>query len=121
MVSEVVDDSEQDSPADDEPPEAEEVPAQASSSEVSAPASRSEVPPAAQPATPTAEPVPRRSNRENRGVPPSYMADMLMLATMESSDSEPKTYKQAMKLPEFGKWLEARAAEVASLVENQVF
>ena len=49
------------------------------------------------------------------------MADMLMLATMASSDSDPKTYKQAMKLPDSGKWLEACAAEVASLVENQVF
>ena len=49
------------------------------------------------------------------------MADMLMLATMESSDSDPKTYKQAMKLPDTGKWLEACAVEVASLVENQMF
>ena len=49
------------------------------------------------------------------------MADMVMLATMESSDSDPKTYKQAMKLPDSRKWLEACAAEVASLVENQVF
>ena len=49
------------------------------------------------------------------------MADMLMMATMESSDSDPKTYKQAMKLPDSGTWLVACAAEVASLVENQVF
>ena len=46
------------------------------------------------------------------------MTDMLMLATMESSDSDLKTYKQAMKLPDSGKWLEACAAKVASLVEN---
>ena len=49
------------------------------------------------------------------------MADMPMMATMESSDSDPKTYKQAMKLPDSGKWLEACAAEVSSVVENQVF
>ena len=102
-VSEVVDESEQGSPAVDDTLEAEEVLAQATSSEVPVPVSGSEVPPKVQPAAPAPAPVPRRSNRENRGVPPSYMADMLMLATMESSDSDPKTYKQAMKLLDSGK------------------
>ena len=49
------------------------------------------------------------------------MADMLMVATLETSDSDPKTYKQAMRLPDATSWLEACAAEVASLVENKVF
>ena len=44
-----------------------------------------------------------------------------MLATLESSADDPKTYKQAMKSPEREKWVEACAAEVASLVENKVF
>ena len=49
------------------------------------------------------------------------MEDMLMLATMESSADDPKTFKQAMKSIDSEKWLEACAAEVASLVENKVF
>ena len=48
------------------------------------------------------------------------MADMLMAATLEISDSDPKTYKQAVNLPDSAKWVEACAAEVASLVENNV-
>ena len=46
---------------------------------------------------------------------------MLMLAAMESSADDPKTYKQAMKALDSAKWVEACAAEVASLVENKVF
>ena len=46
---------------------------------------------------------------------------MLMVATLETSDSDPKTYKQAMRLPDADKWLDACAAKVASLVENKVF
>ena len=46
---------------------------------------------------------------------------MLMLAAMESSANDPKTYKQAMKALDSAKWVEACAAEVASLVENKVF
>ena len=49
------------------------------------------------------------------------MADMLMDETMEKSDEDPTTYKQAMKLPDAAHWVEACAAEVASLVENGVF
>ena len=49
------------------------------------------------------------------------MADMLMAATLELTDEDPKTYKQAMKLPHAAAWVEACAAEVASLVENKVF
>ena len=41
---------------------------------------------------------PRRSTRENRGVPPPRMANMLMAATLETSDSDPKTYKQALAM-----------------------
>ena len=44
-----------------------------------------------------------------------------MLATMEGSADDPKTFKQAMKSPDSERWLEACAAEVASLVENKVF
>ena len=46
---------------------------------------------------------------------------MLMLATMESSADDPKNFKQAMKSLDSEKWVEACAAEVASLVENNVF
>ena len=76
---------------------------------------------------PTAIPVPppvqglRRSQRENRGVPPSHMADMLMAATLATTDNDPTTYKQALKLPDAAQWVEACAAEVASLVENKVY
>lgn len=49
------------------------------------------------------------------------MADMLMAATLAVSDDDPKTYKQAMKLPDAAEWVEACAAEVASLVENGVY
>ena len=49
------------------------------------------------------------------------MADMLMVATLEVSDADPKTYKQPIKLPDAAKWVAACAAEVASLVENKVF
>ena len=63
----------------------------------------------------------RRSTRANRGVPSAKMADMLMVATLETSNADPKTYKQAMRLPDADKWLEACAAEVASLVENKVY
>ena len=44
------------------------------------------------------------------------MEDMLMLATMDSFADD--TTKQAMKSPASEKWVEACAAEVASLVEN---
>ena len=49
------------------------------------------------------------------------MADMLMVVTLEISDDEPKTYKQAMKLPDAKKWQEACTAGVVSPVENEVF
>ena len=49
------------------------------------------------------------------------MADMLMGATLEIYDSDPRTYKQAMKLRDAAKRVEACAAKVASLVENKVF
>ena len=49
------------------------------------------------------------------------MADMLMAATLVVTDADPKTYKQAMNLPDAAAWVEACAAEVASSVENKVF
>ena len=49
------------------------------------------------------------------------MAGMLMVATVETSESDPKTYKRAMRSPDSAKWVEACAAEVASLVENKVY
>ena len=49
------------------------------------------------------------------------MADMLMAATLELSDTDPKSYKQAMKLPNAVKWMKACVAKVASLIENKVF
>ena len=98
-----------------------EVPALGAPAEVPAPAPAPEDPPAAAPPAPPAAPTLRRSSRESRGVPSRYMADMIMLATMESSADDPKTFKQAMKSPESEKWVEACAAEVASLVENKVF
>ena len=47
------------------------------------------------------------------------MEDMLMLATMDRSADD--TTKQAMKSPASEKWVEACAAEVASLVEIAMF
>ena len=44
-----------------------------------------------------------------------------MFATSEISDTDPKTYKQAMKLPDSAKWVEACAPEVASMVDDIVF
>ena len=41
---------------------------------------------------------PRRSSRENRGVSPVRMADMLIEAPLEGSDADPMTSKQAMDL-----------------------
>ena len=46
---------------------------------------------------------------------------MLVVATLETCDTDPKTYKQAMRLLNAPSWLEACAAEVASLVENKVY
>lgn len=66
------------------------------------------------------EVVLRRSLRENRGVPPIRMKDMLMLA-VELDAADPKTFKQAMRLPDANLWRGACAAEVASLRENNVF
>lgn len=48
------------------------------------------------------------------------MADMLI--AMESiSDTDPQTYKEAMKLPDREQWLDVCAAEVQSLKDNEVF
>ena len=66
-------------------------------------------------------PGPRRSTRENRGVPLTRTADMLMAATLEISDTNPKTYKQVLRLPNAAKWVGACAGEVAFLVKNKVF
>ena len=61
-------------------------------------------------AVPAAPEVPlRRSSRENRGVPPIRMQDMLMVA-MEMNDDDPKTYKKAMKLPDADLWRDTCAA-----------
>ena len=49
------------------------------------------------------------------------MADMLMAVDLEGSDEDPKTYKQAMRLPDVAKWVAACGAEVASLIENGVY
>ena len=126
-VSEVVDSSGTDGPADAEsaPP----APGEGGPDPAPAPGARGPAPaptPGAGGIAPAPAPAPlaaptRRSARVNRGVPPSRMADMLMLAAMETSDDDPKTYKQAMKLPDSAQWVEACAAEVASLVENKVF
>ena len=121
-VSEVVDNSpEEDIPADADSalPPADQVP-------TSPPASLAAAVQAAMPPT-VPQPVPsahlglRRNNREYQGVPPQRMADMLMAATLKTSDMDPNTYKKAMKLLDSAKWLEACAAKVASLVDNRVF
>ena len=39
----------------------------------------------------------------------------------ETAPDDPKTYKQAMKLPDGEKWKKACVAEVESLIENKVF
>ena len=59
--------------------------------------------------------------RANRGVPSARIGDMLMVATLETSDTDPKTYKQAMRLPDATSWLEACAAGVAFVLENTVY
>ena len=126
-------------PAAESPPESEvvdsspeeNIPADADSTltRAAAPAPATIPSPAAMPtpaptpplASETSAEGPRRSMRANRGVPSARMADMLMVATLETSEADPKTYKQAMRLPDAVKWVEACAAEVASLVENKVF
>ena len=120
-LTEVIDTSASTSPADSEsaPDICDSVPAS------EAPPALAQQPATMPPAVPApahpAGPAPRRSTRANRGVPPAYMADMIMIATMESPASEPQTYKQAMKLPDSAQWLAACKAEVASLVDNKVF
>ena len=56
----------------------------------------------------------RRSTRENRGVPPIRMQDMLMVA-MEMNDDDPKTYKKAMKLSDADLGRDACVTEISSL------
>ena len=93
----------------------------------SAPASTTSLASKIRPTSPTSTLAPqedqglRRSTRQNRGVPPTRMADMLMAANPEIREDDPKTYKQAMKLPDAAKWKGAHVAKVASLVEKKVF
>lgn len=67
------------------------------------------------------QPVLRRSTRANKGVPLSYMANMLMLATMETSAEDAETYNQGMKRHDREKWLGACATQVESMEENNVY
>ena len=66
---------------------------------------------------------PRRSNRSNRGVPlpPLRLTQIMVAAIAESAADEPKTFKQAMKLPDAKSWREAMVAEVHPLIENKVY
>ena len=70
---------------------------------------------------PKATPEPRRSSRTNWGVPPLRLAEMLLAATEESGEDDPKTFKQAMKRSVGELSQEACKAKVDSLVENKVF
>lgn len=63
----------------------------------------------------------QRSERTNRGVPPSRVADLLLAAMAEPAPDDPKTFKQAMKQPDAAEWTTACESEVATLVENKVF
>ena len=64
---------------------------------------------------------PRRSSRTNRGVPPLRLAEIMLAALEDSAPDDPKTFKQAMQSTDAAKWTEACAAEVASLIENNVY
>ena len=63
----------------------------------------------------------RRSERTNRGAPHLRLAEIMMAAMEESAADDPKTYKQAMKLPDAQEWKDACVAEVASLIENKAY
>ena len=60
--------------------------------------------PASQQAVPLvvpAQPIsPRHSNRSNRGVPPLRLVEVMVAAIDDTAVDEPKTFKQAMKLPD---------------------
>ena len=65
--------------------------------------------------------VPRVSARENRGVPPLRLIEV-MAASPEANDGEaPGNYGEALQGPEGQGWKEAFDAEVKSLKDNKVY
>ena len=54
-------------------------------------------------------------------MPPLRLAKIMVAAIDESAADEPKTFKQAMKLPDAKSRREAMVAEVDSLIENKVY
>lgn len=66
--------------------------------------------------------APRRSNRENRGVPPLRFIEMyLAAAAEEEAKQSPKTAKEALQGPHRAKWQKAMKSEMESLRENGVY
>ena len=85
------------------------------------PASHTASPPAVPLVVPAQPTSPRHSNRSNRGVPPLRLVEVMVAAIDDTAADEPKTFKQAMKLPDKELWHQAIRAEVDSLVENKVY
>ena len=64
---------------------------------------------------------PRRSNRENRGVPPLRFIEMLEAAAEAVDGGSPATYKEALSGPEAARWKGAFEAEMRPLKENGMY
>lgn len=62
-----------------------------------------------------------RSSRENRGVPPIRLIEMMVAAAEADSGGAPATYEEALRWPEAKGWKMAFDAEVKSLNDNNVY
>ena len=65
--------------------------------------------------------VPRMSQRENRGVPPLRLIEIMLAAEESDNGGAPATYQEALSGPEGKEWKKAFDAEVESLNENKVY
>ena len=65
--------------------------------------------------------VPRTSARENRGVPPLRLIEIMAAASEADDGGAPASYGEALKGPEGKGWKKAFDAEVQSLNENKVY
>ena len=65
--------------------------------------------------------VPRRSQRENRGVPPPRLIEIMMATSESDNGGAPATYEEALRGPEGKGWQIAFDAEVKSLNDNNVY
>ena len=68
-----------------------------------------------------AQHVPRMSQRENRGVPPLRLIEIMAAATEIDNGGAPATYQEALQGPEAKGWQIAFDAEVKSLNDNHVY